>query len=368
MIETSVHPQSVSIFYPEPAAVDPARVEAFMGTVLGDLSTALQGALTWLGDRTGIFKAMAGAGPLTADALAERSGLAARYLREWLQAMTTAGYVEHDAAAGTWTLPDAHAAVLAQEWNPAFLGGIAGAVHAEYALSERVADAFRTGAGVPVAEFPEVFPEAQERLTAPGFRHGLVQSWIPAAPEVQARLEAGGALLDVGCGAGRAPITIARAFPRARVGGCDLHEASIARARENARAAGVGDRVAFEVRDFTRLPREAYDVVTAFDAIHDLPDPVAGLSAIRNALRPDGAFLWVEFSHDAAAASTPLRKLLQCASTMYCVSVALAGGGEALGNLFTEDTARALAAAAGFTRFRRLAVQDPVQVLYLLQR
>jgi ubiquinone/menaquinone biosynthesis C-methylase UbiE len=366
MIQTAAVSQFHVVTTPPP--VDPARVEAFMGSVIGDLSSALHGALTWLGDRLGIFKAMAGAGPLTEEQVARRADLSIRYLREWLQAMATAGYVEHDRAERTWTLPDAHAAVLADEESPAFLGGLAHAVHFEYELSKQVLDAFRTGAGVPVHRFPESLAEAQERLTAPGFKHGLVQAWIPAMPDVQARLEAGAAVLDVGCGAGLAAIRMAQAYPRARITGCDLHAPSIERARVQARAAGVEDRVTFEARDCTRLPRETYDLVTAFDVIHDLPDPVAALSAIRNALRPDGTFLWVEFSHDAAESSPPLRKALQSASTLYCVSVALAGGGEALGNLFTEEKARELADAGGFSGFRRLPVEDPMQVLYALRR
>lgn len=366
MIQTTAASQLHVVTPPPP--VDPARVEAFMGSVIGDLSSALHGALTWLGDRLGIFQAMAGAGPLTEEQVARRAGLSARYLREWLQAMATAGYVEHDPAGKTWTLPDAHAAVLADEDSPAFLGGFAHAVHFEYELSKQVLEAFRTGAGVPVHQFPASLAEAQERLTAPGFKHGLVQAWIPAMPEVEARLAAGGSVLDVGCGAGLAAIRIAQAYPRARVTGCDVHAPSIERARAKARAAGVQDRVTFEVRDCTRLPHEAYDLVTAFDVIHDLPDPVAALSAIRNALRRDGTFLWVEFSHDAAASSAPLRKALQSASTLYCVSVALAGGGEALGNLFSEEKARELAAGGGFSAFRRLPVPDPMQVLYALTR
>jgi len=350
--------------------LDREKVRAFAGQILSDIGTAVQGALSYIGDKLGIFKAMAAVdAPVTVEELAGKTGLNPRYLREWLGAMTAARYVDYDPASGRYFLPPEHAAVLADENNPFFLGGFIQESVPMVSMAPRVAEDFRTGKGVPQTAYPAEMFEAIERTSAGIYKHQLIQRWLPAMPQVEAKLRAGGAALDVGCGSGRAAITIAKAFPDARVFGFDAHAGSIERARANAKAAGVGDRIKFEVVDCTQLPAHEFDFISTFDVVHDSADPLGLMTSIRNALVSDGTYLLVEMnvSPNVNENINPLGKLMYAASTLYCVTTSMAQGGVALGALMGEPKVRELSARAGFLSFRRLPVRDPFSALFELR-
>src|ERR1700674_5406776 len=256
-------------------------------TVIGDVASVVHGALCFIGDRVGLFKAMAGAGAITVDQLATKSGLSARYVREWLGAMAAAHYVEYDAGADTYLFTPEYAAALADEDSPFFIGSYFQMAQAAVSVAPKVAEAFRTGKGVTQAEYPQSFFEAAERNSRTRYEHKLLRKWIPAMPQVVDSLQAAGLAADVGCGGGRAAILIAQAFPKARVVGFDIHAESIERARRNAAAAGVGDRVTFEVANGTGLPERGFDFISTFDVVHDSIDPVGLMLGIHRALKPD---------------------------------------------------------------------------------
>jgi SAM-dependent methyltransferase len=349
--------------------IDEQRVEAFVERILLDVGTAMRGGLLYIGDRLGIFKALAESGPVTPEQLAERTGLDERYLREWLGSLTTAEYIEHDAESGTYHLPPEHALPLADEEFPFFTGGFLQLIVPTVTVAPQVAEAFKNGGGVTQDQYLPDMYEGIERGTAPWYKHHLVQEWIPELEDAQAKLEAGGTACDVGCGGGLAPITIAKAFPKASVVGYDVHEGSVERARASAAAAGLSDRVTFEVADGVDLPEDRFDLVTTFDVVHDSVDPVGLMSAVRGSLREGGTYLMLEMnaSHDVEENRNPLGRFLYNVSTLYCMTTSLAHGGAGIGACMGEPKARELAYAAGFSRFRKLPIEDPFSVLYELK-
>src|SRR5882724_309294 len=223
----------------EATALNYEKVKSFLGQAVNDVGTATLGALSYIGDRLDLFKSMSAAGPVTIAELSKQTKLNSRYLREWLNAMVSARYVEYDAATGRYTLPPEHAAVLADETSPFFVGGFLEMIVPSVIQAPKLVKAFRSGKGVPQSAYPPEIFEAMERGSAPWYRHKLTQQWMPTMPEVQAKLGAGGSALDVGCGSGRAAIAIAKAFPNAKVCGYDNHAGSIERARANAKAEGM---------------------------------------------------------------------------------------------------------------------------------
>jgi SAM-dependent methyltransferase len=353
----------------KPPELDQAKLEAFVERIVLDTGTAMRGALSYIGDRLGLFKALADGAPVTPAELAERTGLNERYLREWLGSMASAEYVEYDAATGRYRLPPEHALPLADEEFPFFTGGLLQMAVPTVTVAPKVAEAFRTGRGVTQDEYSPEMYEAIERLTAPWYKHHLVPTWIPVLSGVQEKLEAGGSALDVGCGSGRAPITIAKAFPNARIAGVDVHAGSIDRARARAQAEGVADRVTFEVGDGANLKAGAYDLITTFDVVHDSVDPVGLMSGIREGLREDGTYLMLEMnaSGDVAENGHPLGRFLYNVSTLYCMTTSLAHDGAGIGACMGQHKAEELAAEAGYSHFRKLSIEDPFSVLYELR-
>jgi 2-polyprenyl-3-methyl-5-hydroxy-6-metoxy-1,4-benzoquinol methylase len=349
--------------------IDEAAVEAFVGRALGDVGGAMTTVSCALGDRLGLFKALAADGPVTSDELAERLGLKERYVREWLRGMTAAGYLAYEPDSRRFSLPAEHVPVLAQEAGPVFFGGVYQELVGSLAALERVADAFRAGGGAPQETYPADFWDGMERFSAGWFENLLLTEWLPSVPEVRAKLERGAAVADVGCGAGRAVIKLAGAFPNARCRGFDAFEGQIARARHNAATAGLADRVAFERRDVAvdGLP-ERFDVITTFDVVHDAVDPLALLKAIRAGLAPGGTYLVLEINcadhaHDNQG---PIAQVLYGFSLLYCLTSSLAHDGAGLGTCgLPESRIRALAAEAGFGAVTRVA-ENPFNVLYAL--
>ena len=354
----------------EEKALDWGKVKEFAGLMTNDLGAAMQGALSYIGDRLGIFKSLAEAGAVTCAEFAARTKLSERYLREWLGAMTAAKYISYDAATGRYAMSPEHAMILADENSPFFMGGFMQMIVPEVGMAPKLLEAFRTGKGVPQSEYPPEVFEAIERGSAPMYKHSLVRKWIPAMPQVVAALNAGGTVLDAGCGSGRGVIALAGAYPKARLFGYDGHAGSVERARANAKAAGVADRVTFEVVDCTKLPAEQFDFIATFDVIHDSVDPVGLLKSIHGALKPDGTYLMVEInaSNQLEDNISPMGRLMYSTSTLYCMTVSLAHGGAGIGALMGEPKARELSTTAGFTQFKRLPVKDAFSVLYELHR
>ncbi len=348
-------------------SLDHGEVEKFVEKLVDDVGTALRGALCYIGDRLRIFKAMATTGPVTVHELARHTGLNPRYLQEWLGAMVTAGYIQYNPETGRYFLPPEHAAPLADETFPYFVGGFLEMIVPTVSVAPKVAEAFRTGKGVDQNDYsPEMF-ESIERGTAPWYRNQLIQKWLPAMPQVVQALDAGGTALDVGCGSGRAAITLSKAFPKARVFGYDNHAHSIGRAIANADAECANP--SFHVVDCVNLPAEEFDFISTFDVVHDAVDPLGLMKSIHGALKKDGTYLMLEMncSSKLQENANPVGRLLYAVSTLYCMTTSLAHDGAGIGAAMGEPKARELASQAGFSQFRKLPVDDPFSVLYELQ-
>lgn len=349
--------------------VDFEKAKQAAQKVVGDVGTCVHGALCFIGDRLGLFKAMKESGPVTSDELAARTQLSERYLREWLNAMAAAQYVAYDATSRKYHLTPEYAMVLADEESPFFAGSYFQMVQSVMTVAPKVSESFLTGKGVDQADYPPWMFEASERNSFPRYKYKLIKKWIAAMPDVVERLRAGGTAVDVGCGGGRAVILIAQAFPKARVFGYDLVAQSIERARRNAQAVGVADRVVFEVSNGVNLPNSKFDLITTFDVVHDAVDPVGLMSAIRSALAPGGTYLVQEINVSSKPEENhrPLGKMVYSISIMYCMTTSLAHGGAGIGAAMGEVKARELAEQAGFKHFRRLPIEDDFAVLYELK-
>ena len=260
--------------------IDQAKTEAFLGKVLSDTSGMTTTILASIGDRLNLFQQLAN-GPATSTELANRAEINERYAREWLGAMASAGYVVYDPASERFTLPAEHLPVLAQEHGPIFFGGMHQMLAGMVGPLNQLVQAFQQGGGVPQSAYDHNMWDGLERFTAGWFENLLIPVWLPAIPQVQAKLERGALVADVGCGRGKAVIKLAQAFPRSRYVGYDSFEPTIAEATAHAQDAGVTDRVRFEHRDASTGLPEQYDVITTFDVVHDAIDPVGLLRAIR---------------------------------------------------------------------------------------
>jgi SAM-dependent methyltransferase len=342
------------------------KARKFLFQVNNDIGAAMLGAMNYLGDRLGIFKALADAGWVTSQELADRTGLNERYLREWLGAVTSAGYVTYDPASKKYLLPPEHALVVAREESPFFMGGFMEMVIPNVTMAPKIAEAFRKGGGVAQSEYPPETWEAMERASAGMYRNQLIKKWLPTMPQVIDVLSAGGSAADVGCGSGRAVVALAAAFPKAKIFGFDVHPGSIDRARANAQAAGVADRITFEERNATKLPENQFDFISTFDVVHDSVDPVALLKSIRRSMKKDATYLMLEVnvSPNLEENIGPTGKMMYSVSTLYCMTVSLAHGGAGIGACMGEPKARELVAEAGFSQFRRLPIEDMFSALY----
>jgi SAM-dependent methyltransferase len=345
-------------------AATEAEVTEFVHKALGDLGSALTASLVVIGDKLGLYKALAAGGPATPAELAARTGTRERYVREWSAAQAAAGYVTYDPKSGRYTLPDAHVAPLTDDESPAcVLGGFQGMTSAMKA-EPKVAEAFRKGGGVGWHEHDPGLFQGTERFFRPGYNANLVGAWIPALEGVQAKLRAGARVADVGCGHGASTIIMAKAFPRSTFVGFDYHGASIERARERARSAGVADRVSFEVAAAKDFPG-SYDLVAFFDCLHDMGDPVGAARHVRESLGRDGTWMLVEpFANDRVEDYlNPLGRVFYSVSTLVCTPASLSqevglGLGAQAGEARLTDVLR----QAGFTRVRR-ATETPFNLI-----
>lgn len=344
--------------------IDEAKVNAFVGKAMGDIGSALTASLVVIGDKLGLYRAMAAAGPITPAELAARTETVERCVREWLDAQAAAGYVAYDPETRRYSLPPEHAVALTDESSPAcVLGGFQGMTAAMRA-EPKVAAAFRSGKGVGWHEHdPDLFVGV-ERFFRPGYNANLIGSWIPALDGVEAKLHAGARVADIGCGHGASTLILAKAFPRSTFVGFDYHRASIDRARERAAEAGVADRVRFEVASAKDYPG-TYDLVAFFDCLHDMGDPVGAARHVRTSLAPDGTWLLVEpYANDRVEENLNLvGRVFYSVSTLVCTQASLAQEvGLALGAQAGEVRLRDVVTQAGFSRFRR-ATETPFNLV-----
>jgi 2-polyprenyl-3-methyl-5-hydroxy-6-metoxy-1,4-benzoquinol methylase len=351
-------------------ALDMGKLQSFAFKVVGDVTAQQIGPLSTVGDRLGLFRTLADAGPLTSGAFAERAGINERYGREWLAAMACHGYLAYDDATKQFSLPPEHAMVLANSESPLYLTGLIKMAQPYWANIDLLAEAFTHGGGVPQERYGEHFWCGFEQFTYTFFRNSMVQEWLPALPTVDARLRAGGAVADVGCGNGQALIILAQAYPEATFIGYDNYAPAIAAANAHARQAGLGDRLRYEVCDVTQGIPGQYDLITTFDVVHDMPRPRPALKEIKRALNPGGTYFVLEFNFYGdlqANIDHPLGigAFGYSASTNYCMTQALAVGGEGTGTCMGEEKMRELADEAGFGQFRRMDfANNPFNIFY----
>lgn len=345
--------------------IDPDKLNAFLGRAVGDMGAAISTALVLIGDKLGLYRAMAGAGPLTPGELATRTETTERYVREWLDNQAAGGYVTYDPASGRYALPPEQAAALADESSPAFIPGAFQVIAAAMKVEPRIEQAFRTGEGIDWTDQDPVLFVGTERFFRSGYIGNLTTSWIPALDGVEAKLRRGARIADVGCGHGASTILMALTYPKAEIVGFDYHEASIETARRRARDAGVGDRVRFEVARAQDFPGRGYDLVACFDCLHDMADPIGAARHIRQALAPDGTWLLVEpvAGDQPQHNHNPVGRVFYAASTVFCVPCSLAAHGPALGAQAGEARLRQIVVdEGGFTRFRR-ATETPFNMI-----
>jgi SAM-dependent methyltransferase len=338
--------------------IDEAKVEQFVGQALGELGATLNAALVVIGDRLGLYKAMADSRPVTAAELADRTGTNERSVREWLNAQAAGGYVSYEPQTERYVLPPEHAVVLADESSPAFMPGAFQLMAAAVRDEPKITESFRHGAGVGWHEHSHGVFEGCERFFRPGYQANLVQSWIPALDGVEQKLRHGAHVADVGCGHGASTLIMAQAYPESTFVGFDYHAGSIEQATERARAAGVAGRVRFEVASAQDFPGTDYDLVTTFDCLHDMGDPVTAARHVFETLDADGTWLIVEpFAGDRVEDNlNPVGRIYYAASTLLCTPASLSQDvGLALGAQAGEARLRDVVTAGGLNRFRRAA-------------
>ena len=338
--------------------IDTAALDAFMGRFVGDLGAAISAALVVIGDKLGLYRAMADGDTVTPEELAQRTGTDARYVREWLSNQAAGGYVSYEAAAGAFFLTPEQSLALAQEGSPAFVPGAFQLATALIKDEPAITAAFRSGAGVGWHEHNHDLFAGTERFFRPGYNANLVSAWIPALDGVEAKLRDGARVADVGCGHGASTLIMAEAFPRSEFVGFDYHGASIDAARQAAERAGVADRVRFEVAPAKEYPGDGYDLVAMFDCLHDMGDPAGAAAHVHGTLADDGTWLIVEpFAGDRLEDNlNPVGRVFYGASTLVCTPASRDQEvGLALGAQAGEARLREVVTAGGFTRFRRAA-------------
>jgi SAM-dependent methyltransferase len=346
--------------------VDGDKLMQFVFRAVDEVGATLNTALVVMGDRLGLYRALAGAGPLSPAELAERTGTAERYVREWLNAQAAGGYVEYDPDSGCYTLPPEQAVALTDPDSPAYLPGFFQIALGSMLDSPKIVEAARSGAGFGWHEHVHDVHEGCERFFRPGYNANLISGWLPALDGMVAKLERGALVADVGCGYGASTILMAQAFPNSTFAGSDYHGGSIETARHHAREAGVAGRVSFETAPAAAFGGTGYDLVTMFDCLHDMGDPVGAARHVRGTLKPDGTWMIVEpHAGDRVEENfNPVGRAFYSFSTLLCTPASLSQEvGLALGAQAGEARIRDVVTAGGFTRFRRVA-ETPFNLVF----
>lgn len=345
---------------------DESKLRAFMEKAVADMGAAIHAVMILMGDRLGLYKAMADSQPVTSQQLADRTNLHERYVREWLNANAASGYISYDPSTKAYVLPPEQALALAVEDSPVFLPGAFQILSACYHDAPKIEAAFRTGEGVGWHEHHHDLFHGTERFFRPNYNANLISGWIPSLDGVREKLARGAKVADVGCGLGASTILMAQAYPNSHFYGFDYHGGSIDLARQSAERAGVADRIHFEIAAAKSFPGEDYDLVAFFDCLHDMGDPAGAARHVRQALNPEGTWMIVEpYAEDSPEANhNPIGRIFYSASTMLCVPASMAQEvGAALGAQAGEKNIRNVVTSGGFTRFRR-AAQTPFNLVF----
>lgn len=346
-------------------ALDMDKLNAFIGHFVTDLGAAVHAGMVVIGEKLGLYKALQ-SGPMNSAELASATGTDERYLREWLASQAAGGYITYDEATDKFSLSQEQAFTLANEDSPAYLPGAFELALGSLAAVPRIAESFRTGAGMGWHEHEDGVFHGCEKFFRPGYAANLMSSWIPALDGVKEKLETGARVADVGCGKGASTLLMAQSFPNSEFFGFDYHDKSIEGARESARRQGVSDRVHFEVAKAKEFPGGNYDFVCVFDCLHDMGDPVGAARHVRESLAPDGTWMVVEpFANDRLKDNlNPVGRVYYSFSTLLCTPCSRSQEiGLCLGAQAGEARIREVVSTAGFSRFRR-AAETPFNLIY----
>jgi len=346
-------------------ALNMDKLNAFIGQFVTDLGASVHAGMVVIGEKLGLYKALA-TGAMNAAELARKTGTDERYLREWLASQAAGGYISYDDKTNKFSLTEEQAFTLAQEDSPAYLPGAFELALGSLAAVPRIAESFRTGAGMGWHEHDDGVFHGCEKFFRPGYAANLVTSWIPSLHDVKAKLEAGARVADVGCGKGASTVLMAKAFPNSQFFGFDYHDKSIEAARESAKREGVADRVTFEVSKAKSYPGKDYDFVAVFDCLHDMGDPVGAAAHVRQSLAKNGTWMIVEpFANDQLKDNlNPVGRVYYSFSTLLCTPCSRSQEVAAcLGAQAGEKRIREVITSAGFSRFRR-ATETPFNIVY----
>jgi len=346
-------------------AIDMDKLNAFIGRFVTDLGAAVHAGMVVIGDKLGLYKALA-AQPMTSAELAAKTATDERYVREWLASQAAGGYVTYDEKTNKFGLTEEQAFTLATEDSPAYLPGAFQLALGSLAAVPRIAESFRTGAGMGWGEHDDAVFHGCEKFFRPGYAANLVSSWIPSLNDVQKKLEAGAKVADIGCGKGASTILMAKAFPKSHFFGFDYHDKSIEAARESAKREGIADRATFEVAKAKEYPGKDYDFAAVFDCLHDMGDPVGAATHVRQSLAEDGTWMIVEpFANDELKDNlNPVGRVYYSFSTLLCTPCSRSQEvGLCLGAQSGETRMRKVVTSAGFSRFRR-ATETPFNIVY----
>jgi len=349
-------------------AINMDKLNVFVGQFVGDLGAAVHSGMVVIGEKLGLYKALA-EGPLNSAELAAKTKTDERYVREWLASQAAGGYVTYDEQTRKFSLSEEQAFMLANEDSPAYIPGAFQLALGSLAAVPRIAESFRSGAGMGWHEHDDAVFHGCEKFFRPNYAANLVSSWIPSLQGVQAKLEGGARVADVGCGKGASTVLMAKAFPKSQFFGFDYHDKSIEGARATARREGVEVRVNFGVAKAKEFPGKDYDLITVFDCLHDMGDPVGAATHVRNSLGKDGTWMIVEpFANDELKDNlNPVGRVFYSASTLICTPNSLSQEvGRGLGAQAGEDQLRDVFEEAGFTRFRR-AAETPLNLILQAQ-
>jgi SAM-dependent methyltransferase len=344
---------------------NPDKLNDLMGKLVGDLGAAIAGAGILLGDRLGLYKAMADGKPVTSSELAKKTNLHERYVREWLSGQAASEYIDYQADKNTFSLSAEQAMAFAEETSPAFFAGAFDIVQATYLDEPKVSEAFRTGKGVGWHDHSKCLFSGTERFFRPGYNANLVSSWIPALDGVEQKLKTGAKVADVGCGHGASTLLMAQAYPNSEFFGFDYHGPSIDRAQVLAKKAGLQDRITYAKADAKTFPAKDYSLVAFFDCLHDMGDPVGAGRHVKDTLAPDGVWMIVEpMAHDDLKDNlNPVGRVYYGASTFICTPASLSQEvALGLGAQAGERRLRQVVTEAGFTKFRR-ATETPFNMI-----
>ena len=349
-------------------AINMDQLNAFLGKFVGDLGASVHAGMVVIGEKLGLYKALAD-GPATSEELSKKTGTDERYLREWLASQAAGGYVTYDASTRRFSLTPEQAFTLAAEDSPAYLPGAFELALGSLSAVPRIAESFRTGAGMGWHEHEDGVFHGCEKFFRPGYAANLVTTWIPALDGVQAKLESGARVADVGCGTGSSTILMAKAFPKSTFFGFDYHDKSVEAAREKAKKEGLTGRVTFEVAKAKEFPGAGYDFVAVFDCLHDMGDPIGAAKHVRQSLAPGGTWMIVEpFANDELKDNlNPVGRVYYSFSTLLCTPCSRSQEvGLCLGAQAGEARIRDVVTSAGFSKFRR-ATETPFNIVYQAQ-